>query len=137
MGVLIDTSALLAFLDRAAPEHEAVAALIEAEREPMVVSPFVLAELDHLVAKRLGDRQARAALNEMLAGAYDLASYAADDLRAALAVLERFADRGLGLTDASIVVLADRLGIKTVFTLDRRDFEGLVRSDGTPLTILP
>ena len=41
------------------------------------------------------------------------------------------------LTDASLVVLADRYAATTVLTLDRRDFDGLARSDGTPLTVLP
>jgi predicted nucleic acid-binding protein len=51
--------------------------------------------------------------------------------------MDRFHDRGLSLTDASLLELADRKDVKTIFTLDRHDFDGLVRSDGTPLTILP
>ena len=137
MGVLIDTSALLNFFDGAAERHQAVADLIEAERGALVVSPFVLAELDYLITRRFGERHARRALEEISGGAYHLASFDWDDVRSALRVLERFADRRLGLADASIVELADRLGIATIFTLDRRDFDGLVRSDGTPLTILP
>jgi predicted nucleic acid-binding protein len=60
-----------------------------------------------------------------------------EDLRRAYAIMDRYRDRGLSLTDASLLELADRKNVTTIFTLDRRDFDGLVRSDGTPLTILP
>ncbi|MEY4225969.1 MAG: hypothetical protein RL190_726 [Actinomycetota bacterium] len=135
--IIADTGALISYLDALEPEHERVTAIIDAERDPIVISPFVLAELDYLVGKRLGARAARGVLDELSGGAYEIALFAADDVRRALRVLDRHVERRLGLTDASLVVLADRYGSTTVLTVDRRDFEGLTRSDGTPLTILP
>lgn len=135
--IIADTGALISHLDTLEPLHAQVAAIIEAERDPIVISPFVLAEVDYLVDKRLGPRTARAALDELSGGAYEIALFGAEDVRRALRVLDRHADRRLGLTDASLVVLADRYAATTVLTLDRRDFDGLARSDGTPLTVLP
>lgn len=137
MSVVVDTSALLAYFDRGSDRHAALEGLIEAERAPLLVSPLVLAEVDHLVRRRFGDRAADDALRELAGGAYDITGFTAADLRAALEVLDRYRDRRLGLTDAALVVLADRSDASTVFTLDRRDFDGLARTDGTPLTILP
>jgi predicted nucleic acid-binding protein len=137
MSVVVDTSALLAYFDRAAERHADVGALIDAERSPLAVSPLVLAEVDQLVRRRFGERAADGALRELAGGAYDVAGFSGDDLQAALGVLARYPDRRLGLVDAALVALADRIGATTVFTLDRRDFEGLARSDGTPLTVLP
>ncbi|MFM7552054.1 MAG: type II toxin-antitoxin system VapC family toxin [Actinomycetota bacterium] len=137
MTVVVDTSALLAYFDRGSERHAAVEALVDAEREPLAVNPLVLAEVDHLVRRRFGERAADGVLREIAGGAYDIAAFGHDDLRAALAVLTRYPDRRLGLTDASLLALAERVGATTVFTLDRRDFDGLVRGDGTPLTILP
>jgi predicted nucleic acid-binding protein len=74
---------------------------------------------------------------ELLSGAYELITSSREDLRHAYAIMDRFRERGLSLTDASLLELADRKDAKTIFTLDRRDFDGLVRTDGTPLTILP
>jgi hypothetical protein len=39
-----------------------------------------------------------------------------------LDLVERYADLGLGLVDASIVAIAERLGADTIATLNRRDF---------------
>jgi predicted nucleic acid-binding protein len=137
MSVVVDTSALLAYFDRGSDRHAAVEGLIEAERAPLLVSPLVLAETDHLVRRRFGDRAADETLRELAGGAYDIAGFSAADLQAALRILDRYRDRRIGLTDAALVALADRSDSTTVFTLDRRDFEGLARTDGTPLTILP
>lgn len=137
MSVVVDTSAILAFFDRGSDRHDAVEALIDAERRPLIVSPLVLAEADHLIRRRFGERAADSALRELGGGAYDIADFSVADLNAALAVLARYPDRRLGLTDAALVALSDRVGATTIFTLDRRDFDGLARTDGTPLTILP
>ncbi len=50
---------------------------------------------------------------------------------------ERYADLGLGGTDASLVALAERLGLTTLATFDRRHFT-VVRPAHTPsCTLLP
>ncbi|MGI9187200.1 MAG: PIN domain-containing protein [Gaiellales bacterium] len=134
---MIDTSAFLQFFDGDAEQHATISALIEAERDPLVVSPFVLAELDYLITRRFSAHHARRAMQELVGGAYHLVDVGWDDVQRTLRLIDRHADRRLGLTDASLLEIADRLHITTVFTLDRRDFDGLVRSDGTPLTILP
>lgn len=44
------------------------------------------------------------------------------DLQGIAAIMTRYEDAGLPLADAALAHLADREGIRTVFTLDRRDF---------------
>ena len=135
--IVADTSALIAFFDSLDPDHGRVVPIVEAERTPIAVSPLVCAEIDYLVTKRLGAHIARRVLAELASGAFDIAGFGIRELKGAAAVLDRFPDRRLGLTDASLLDLADRLGTATILTLDRRDFDGLVRSDGTPLVVLP
>jgi predicted nucleic acid-binding protein len=135
--VIVDTSALLAFFDTDEPDHAAVTAVLDTATEPLVVSPYVLAELDYLVASRLGVSAELAVLRELAGGAWDLAAFAAVDLAQARAVVERYADQSIGLADASIVILAARYQTRTVVTLDRRHF-GVVRPiDGGSFKILP
>ena len=52
--MIVDTSALLAFFDTDEPDHAAVSGVLARASEPLVVSPYVVAELDYLVASRLG-----------------------------------------------------------------------------------
>ncbi|MEI7439033.1 MAG: PIN domain-containing protein [Thermoleophilia bacterium] len=137
MAVVVDTSALYAYFDSSARTHLEVQALIEAERSSLMVTTGVLIELDHLLRRRVNAHTARRVMDELTNGAYELIECSREDLRRALTIIDRFSDRGLSLTDASLLELADRKRASTIFTLDRRDFAGLVRSDGTPLTILP
>lgn len=104
---------------------------------PLVLSPFVLAELDYLVTARVGSRATRDLLEDVGQGAYELASIEPADVAQAASVIDRYHDLGIGLADASIVVLADRYGTDRVLTLDERHFRALRTLDGKPFTLLP
>ena len=67
--MIVDTSALLAYFDRREPDHAAVAKVLEGSTEPLVVSPYVVAETDYLVATRHGIDAELAALAELAGGA--------------------------------------------------------------------
>ncbi len=135
--MIVDTSALLAFFDTDEPDHAAVTTVLDTTTEPLVISPYVVAELDYLVASRLGVLAELAVINELAGGAWDLATFGTEDLAQARVVVERYGDQSIGLADASIVILAARYGTQTVVTLDRRHF-GVVRPiDGGSFKILP
>lgn len=73
----------------------------------------------------------------MAAGAYELAAFSIDDAGVAHDLIGRYHDLGIGLADASIVILAERLGTDLVLTLDERRFKTLTTEDGKPFTLLP
>lgn len=135
--IVADTSALLALFNRREPSHAAVAALVGATGEALVVSPYVLAELDYLLATRVGIEAELAVLRELAGGAFSLMSLEAAEVAQAADVIERYSDLGIGLADASLVVLAARLGTRTVLTLDRRHFEVLRPLGGGRFRIVP
>lgn len=135
--MIVDTSALLAFFDRSEPDHAAVSAVIEGAADGLVVSPYVLAELDYLVATRHGVKAELLVLDELAGGAWELAALGRADLREARAVIDQYADQQIGLADASIVVLAARYATPEIATLDRRHFEVLRPLDGDRFRLLP
>jgi predicted nucleic acid-binding protein len=135
--VIVDTSALLAFFDTDEPDHAAVTSIVDTATEPLVISPYVVAELDYLVASRLGVSAELAVLRELAGGAWDMATFGTEDMAQARAVIERYADQSIGLADASIVILAARYQTRTVVTLDRRHFGVLRPIDGGRFEILP
>jgi predicted nucleic acid-binding protein len=135
--VIVDTSALLAYFDTDEPDHQAVVAVLEDTDEPLVVSPYVVAELDYLVVSRLGVAAEQAALAELAGGAWDLPAIDAEGLRDARAVVERHADQRIGVADASNVVLAARYRTQTMVTLDHRHFDVLRPLTGGRFTVLP
>jgi predicted nucleic acid-binding protein len=78
-----------------------------------------------------------ALLDEVAGGAYELVSFLDDDVAAAIAVIERYRDLGVDLADASIVVLAGRLGTERVLSLDERHFRAMTTPDGRAFVLLP
>lgn len=135
--MIVDTSALLAFFDRSEPDHEATTRAMLDSDEPLVVSPYVLAELDYLVATRHGTDAELAVLAELAGGAWELPAFDAADLAVAHRVIGQYVDQAIGLADASIVVLADRLGTHSIATLDRRHFDVLRPLSGGRFAIVP
>ncbi len=134
--ILVDTSGLLAALDAAQRLHREAAASLAAATAPLLLSPFVLAELDHLLATRVSHCARTSLLGEVQRGALQLEPFAASDVRSALAIIERHADLKISLADASIVVLATRHKTQDVLTLDQRHFRLLAAND-MPFRLLP
>ncbi len=123
--ILLDTSGLLAALDASQRQHAACRAALEAARGPLLLSPFVLAELDYLLMRHVGAHAQVALLDEVVRGAYRLEGFTAEDIERAGAVMRRYGDLEIGLADASIVVLAERHGTTEILTLDLRHFQAL------------
>jgi predicted nucleic acid-binding protein len=135
--ILLDTSGLLAAIDSSQKQHaESVAALREASG-PFLLSPFVLAELDYLLATRVSRRAQQALLAEVARGAYRLEPFRPEDIASAAWVLKRYSDLEIGLADASIVVLAERYGVLEVLTLDHRHFHALRGPGGRRFRLHP
>jgi predicted nucleic acid-binding protein len=108
-------------MNAADDQHEAVARWLEDVDDDLATTPLIVAEVDHLVAAR-GGRAALSALRaDLLAGAY-LVEWWSAALASSVSVAERYADTGLGLADASLVALADHLGVIEIATLDERHF---------------
>ena len=135
--IVADTSGLLAYFNRQEPQHGAVSTVIDQSTVGIVVSPFVIAELDYLVFSRLGVEAELTVGRALTSGAYVLPQFDAEALEVAYGVVDRYRDQAIGLTDASLVVLADRFSTTKVLTLDRRHFEVLRTLDGRTFDVIP
>ena len=135
--ILLDTSGLLAALFSDQNRHEECARALRESSPPRIVSPFVLAELDYLIAKYAGVPAEVALLEEIERGAYELAVF--DEFNAAKAreIIERYSDLNVGLADASIAVLAERYETRDVLTLDERHFRAIRPAPRRRFRILP
>ena len=120
--IILDTSGALSAIDAGQRHHAAAAGVLGAEDEPALLSPFVLAEIDYLLATKVGVDAELAFLAEVASGAYRLAPFNADDVAVAVGLVERYRDQNIGLTDASIVVLAHRHETNRLLTLDEWHF---------------
>ena len=135
--MIADTSGLLAYYNAAEPTHERVKAAVDLANEPLIVSPFVIAELDYLLATRVGVDAELAVLGELGSGAYELPALTAADIDACAQVVQKYRDQEIGVTDASLVVLAKRFNTRTILTLDRRHFDVLKPLQGKRFVVVP
>jgi predicted nucleic acid-binding protein len=122
--IVIDTSAIVAYMNRADDRHEFVSAWLDDATDDLVTTPLVVAEVDHLVGARGGQAALSAFRADLSAGAYIL-EWWPGAISSTVNVAERYADNGLGLTDASLVALAERLDTIEIATLDERHFRAV------------
>jgi predicted nucleic acid-binding protein len=134
--ILLDTGSLLANYDRSDRHHAAVAEVL-ARPQRRILSPFVLAELDYLVAQLAGQSIELEVLDDVARGAYELVSFHAPDAAAARDIIHRYAGLRLGLAEASVVVLAERYACYDVVTLDQRHFRAVTGPHGERFRLLP
>lgn len=137
MTLILDSSGLLAAIDERQEDYIAAREVVESARGPLLISPFVLAELDYMILTRMGRGYELALLGEVARGVYGLEYFSEDDVAEAVEIVERYADFRIGLADASNVVLANRHDTLDVLTLDERHFRTLRGPGGRPFRVLP
>ena len=135
--ILLDTSGLLVARDASQRHHRECAATLGAASPPLLLSPFVVAELDYLLMRHVGRHAQAALLDEVAIGAYQLEQFNAADIARAKEVMVQYADLEIGLADASIVVLARRHAIAEVLTLDERHFRAMRVEGRKRFRVLP
>ena len=118
---LIDTGAILALLDRNDRWHAPCVEAFANIRLPLLTSAAVLAEVFHLVGDHR--REVAAAWKLIGSGALTLGAIGDEDLGALDALMARYHDRPMDFADATLVHLAARESLTTIFTVDHNDFE--------------
>jgi uncharacterized protein len=132
-ALICDTGALLDYVVKSAPDHERFRRAIDRARTRYVPG-LVLAEVDYFLRD---ERKAMKALaDDLVRGAFTYAAPTVDQLARAMEIDRRFGDLGLGLVDASVVVLAEDLGVRRLATRDVRDFAAVRLQDGSAFELV-
>jgi uncharacterized protein len=134
--LICDTGGIISGLIANQPhQEECLAAINGADR--LIVAPLVLCELDYIVTKRHGDNIAARVLARLAEPEYEIATFDSTDLLAALDVMRTYEDLSIGLTDASLVILAKRYKTNVILTLDQRHFRAMRGLNGRHFKLLP
>ena len=118
---LVDTGPLVAYLDRSDPAHSGVAAVWDAYPGQLASTSAVVTECMHFLARRDEGPILLAGLvaaSGMLV--YDYTQPPA--LRPAAELMRKYAGVPMDFADATLVLLAEDLGVREILTLDRRGF---------------
>ena len=129
--IVADTGALLALMDTGDRHHHALVGLYRSNPEAWVLPWAVLPEVDYLVRAELGARAGDAFLADLAAEAYHIEWGRENDLARAHQISRRYKALAIGLVDAVVIAIAERLRAEAIATLDLRHF-GAIRIEGTP-----
>jgi hypothetical protein len=127
--VVADTGPLVAAANRRDRAHRLAAALVTRLGRDLVVPVPVVVETDQLLRARVGGDSARLFLQGLAAGEHEVAFLSAGLLRRAVEIDSRYADLGLGLTDASVMAYAERHDVP-ILTFDFEDFRATAPAHG-------
>ena len=131
MTVVADTGALVALVDADDRHHPALREAFATDPGAWVVPWAVLPEVDHILASSIGATAARTFRRDVADGLFRVDWDGPADLARALELEERYADLALGLVDAVVMAMAERVSARAIATLDLRDF-GAVELQGAP-----
>ena len=120
--IVVDTGVLFAVADDADHDHDACDELLAAHPGELAVPTPVIVESSWLIADRLGPAAEVAFLRSVTSGELTRVDLTGPDWERVAELVERYADLNLGLVDASVITVAERLGSTTVATLNHRDF---------------
>jgi len=135
--LIIDAAPLVALGDSRDPLHAQVGEVLRAERGELVVPAPVSAEADYLIRHRGTARAARAFLRDVAARRFLVEGLTAEEHGLAAQLDELYSGLGLGLADASVVILARRFRTTRLLSFDERDFRAVTPLGGGHFTLLP
>lgn len=121
--IVVDTGVLYAVADSDDPDHEASDHLLALHpADELLVPTTVMTEAAWMIETRLGPASEAVFLRAIHQGELTRVELIDADLDRIVELIDHYADLGLGIVDASVVAIAERLGVTTIATLDHRDF---------------
>jgi predicted nucleic acid-binding protein len=133
--ILIDAGPLIAIVDADDQHHASCVSALKSLREPLATVWPPLVEAMYLLSDQPA---AQEALWEMLErGALLLLPFDSTDIPRVRELMRKYSDRPMDLADAALLRVAEREGLRKIFTVDRRDFSIYRLHNRTRLTLIP
>lgn len=138
--ILVDTGPLVAAALSGDTNHIRCTGLftsLHLNAEPLLVPSLVVTEVCYLLEREAGPRVEAGFLESLGEGDFIVVDLELIDYTRAAQLVVIYADLPLGAVDASVVAIAERLGITEVATLDRRHFAVVRPRQAGHLSLLP
>jgi len=120
---IVDTGPLFASIDAGDAAHQRSLDVLRRPDLRLVIPAMVVAETTYLAGEYLGSAAESAFLGGL--AQFDVQAPFPEDWSRIAALVEQYADFPLGGTDASVIVLAERLDTDVIVTLDHRHFRAV------------
>lgn len=133
MKLVVDAGPLFAYLAADDDDHERCTLALETYRGELIVPQLVLAEVSYFINTRtkrlLGTKAAAttelALIEDITAGSFTVEPVRDADWPRITELIETYHGFPLGMTDASVIATAERLGTAQIATLDDRHFHAV------------
>ena len=118
--ILVDTGPCVALFDPKDGQHQRCREVLESIREPLFTTVPVLTEAFHMLSpESYGADRLR---DFIVQGGLSVWFMDGGSLQRAFELMEQYADHPMDLADASLIVAAEKLDTRKIFTIDRGDF---------------
>lgn len=135
--LVVDAGPLVAVALSRDRNHARCVELLRTARRPLIVPTLVVTEVAYFLGERLGQHAERSFVGALRDGELVVEPVDPADWTRIHELLDEYADLGLGVVDASILALMERLELAELATLDRRHFGVLRPAHRDSLILLP
>jgi uncharacterized protein len=136
-SVLVDTGILYALADRNDEWHEPSVRCVSDLTGRLLVPSSVFPEACYLINRYLGQDAEIALVKAFINRELTIEHFTTQDLVRAADLMKKYKDNNIGLVDASIIAIAERLKISRILTTDRRHFGAIRPQHCKELELLP
>jgi len=133
----VDAGPLVALGDERDPRRRETKDLLAREREALVLSPVIAAEVDYHLQTLVGKHGNRWFIEDLAAGRFEVPQLQTVDFVEIEKLNRRYRDLSPGIADLSVVVLAARYRTTRLLTFDQRHFRLMKPLYGEFFTLLP
>jgi uncharacterized protein len=134
---VLDTGIVYALFDASDRWHVPAMALANSYAGKLVIPQTVIPETAYLLSKYLGDEAERELAHALVRQDFHMEALTAIDMQRVALLLNAHRTPNIGIVDASVAAIAERLKTLDVATTDRRHFTGMLTSQGKTLNLLP
>jgi predicted nucleic acid-binding protein len=138
--IICDTGPIFAAADRRDADHHACVELFTGLRlagRRLLLPQTVMAEVGYMLEAKVGTFAEAAFLESVADGSFELVDLTQSDAARIAELVTRYDDLPLGTTDASVIAIAERLGVGEIATLDHRHFRVVRPNHLGSFTLLP
>ncbi len=135
--LIVDTGPLVAVADADDPDHGVCDVLLDTDPGPLVTTALVIAEAGFLIDRQAGPQAEAALVADVVEGRIVVETLTATDWQRTLELVRTYADLPLGVTDASLIALAERHRVERIATLDHRHFRVVRPAHLDAFTLVP
>jgi len=135
MPLLVDTGILYALADRTDAWHQKSRRYLQSARERLLAPVTILPEVAYLLRERIGAQAEQAFVESIAAGEIAVEDLDHKDWQRVAALMAAY--DAIGMVDASVIAIAERLKLDTLATTDRRHFTIVKPAHVERLTLVP